>query len=44
MNTYKINFHGFAFVEADSEDEAREAFFDDGETYSEYEIDDCEVD
>ena len=43
MATYKIDFHGFAFVEADSEEEAREAFFNGDEEPGEYEIDDCEV-
>jgi hypothetical protein len=42
MATYRIDFHGFAFVEADSEEEARELFFQDEEEPGEYEIDNCE--
>ena len=44
MATYTIHFHGFAYVEADSEEEAKTAFFNDNEDYAEYEIDSCEED
>lgn len=34
---YKVNFNGFAYVEADSEDEAIEKFNCGDDTYCEYE-------
>ncbi len=36
---YKVNFNGFAYVEADSESEALEKFNCDDTIYSEYESD-----
>ena len=42
MATFRIEFHGWATVEADSPEEARTAFYNDEEDYSEYEIDSCE--
>ena len=43
MSTYRIDFHGYAYVEADSEEEAKELFFNGDEEPGEYEIDSCEV-
>ena len=42
MAEYRIRFHGWATVEADSEDEARKAFFNDEEDHSEYTVDSIE--
>ena len=39
MPEYYIEFHGHAWVDADSEEEARTAFYDDFEDVSEYVID-----
>lgn len=44
MATYTIHFHGFAYVEADSEEEAKTLFYNDDEDYAEYEIDSIEED
>lgn len=41
MATYIIKFHGVAYVEADSEEEAKQLFFDGEEEPAEYEIDSC---
>lgn len=43
MAEYKVNFSGFAFVEADSKEEAEQIFYDGGESCSEYQVDDVEV-
>ncbi len=40
MNKYKVSFHGFAYVEADTPEEAREAAEDGREDYMEREYDD----
>lgn len=42
MATYRINFHGYAFVEADSEEEARLYFYNGEEEPGEYTIDNVE--
>ncbi len=42
MPTYRIDFHGYAFVEADSEKEARDLFFADEEEPGEYSVDNIE--
>lgn len=39
MTEYKIYFTGFACVEADSEEEANQAFWNDETSYEEYDID-----
>lgn len=44
MATYTIEFHGFAYVEAESEEEAKNLFYSDEEDYAEYEIDSCKED
>lgn len=44
MATFTLTFHGFAYVEAESEEEAKAAFFNDEEDYAEYTIDKCEED
>lgn len=35
MNKYKVDFEGFAYVEADNENEAKNRFFDEEIIYSE---------
>lgn len=42
MATYRIDFHGYAFVEADSEEEAKDEFFAGNEEPGEYTIEECE--
>ena len=42
MAKYKVSFSGFAYVEADNEDEAREALEDGLEIYSEFSLDSVE--
>ena len=44
MKHYRIKFSGFAFVEAESPDEAMHKFWDDEEGYSELSITSCEED
>ena len=44
MSKYKVNFHGFAYVEADDEDEAREKAEDGIYAYAEWESEVNEVD
>lgn len=44
MATYTITFHGFAYVEAENEEEAKKLFYSDEEDYAEYEIDSCQED
>lgn len=44
MAEYFIKFHGTAWVEADSEEEAKAAFYEDFEDVSEYVIDSVEED
>ena len=39
---FKVNFTGFAYVEADSEDEAIDKFNSGDEVYKEYEADSAE--
>ena len=39
---YKVNFSGFAYVEADSKDEAEECFYDDEFAYKAYSVDSIE--
>ena len=40
--TYKVSYHGYAFVEADSEEEAKEMCLDGDTGYEECEITDVE--
>lgn len=42
MNKYKIEFRGYAYVEADSEEEAKEKFYDDDFIYKDDVIDNTE--
>lgn len=42
MKQYRINFSGFAFVEANGPEEAQAKFWDDEEGYSELSITSCE--
>ena len=42
MTKYKVNYSGFAYVEADSEEEAKELFYDGEEIYKEWEVTDVE--
>lgn len=42
MAKYKITFSGFAYVEAEDEDEAREAFDDDDFAFMETRVDSVE--
>ena len=44
MPHYIIDFSGFAFVEAESKEEAKKKFWEDEEGYSEFYIDSCEED
>lgn len=44
MSQYKIKFSGFAFIEAESAEEARKKFWENEEGYSEFYIDSCEED
>lgn len=44
MAQYEIRFHGVAYVEADSDEEARQAFLNDEGADSEYTIDSCTED
>lgn len=39
---YKVNFSGFAYIEADSEEEAKDKYHDDNCVYVEANIDDVE--
>lgn len=39
---YRVSFSGFAYVEADSAEEAEELYFDGGEIYEEYEVTEIE--
>lgn len=41
MATYTIKFHGVAYVEAESEEEAKELFYNGEEDPAEYTIDSC---
>ena len=43
MNAYKIKFHGYAVVQADSPEEAEDLFFGDGLVeFEQYEVDEVE--
>lgn len=42
MAKYKVNYSGFAYVEADSEEEAKELFESEDEIYKECEVTDVE--
>ena len=44
MPEYRIEFHGVAWAEADSEEEARSYFYEDYESTAEYTIDSVEED
>lgn len=44
MKQFKIRFSGFAFVEAESAEEAMKKFWDNEEGYSELDVDSCEED
>lgn len=44
MKQFKVRFDGFAFVEAESPDEAMQKFWDNEEGYSELQIVSCEED
>lgn len=39
MATFTIHFHGIVYVEAETEEEAKELFFNDEEDSAEYEVD-----
>lgn len=39
MPKYKVCFSGFAYVEADSEEEAEDTFYSDNCEFEEYEVD-----
>ena len=43
MTTYKVEFRGYALVEADNDEEAKELFFDDECEIIEIEIDNIAV-
>jgi uncharacterized lipoprotein YehR (DUF1307 family) len=42
MARYKVSFSGFAYVEADDKEEAKDMFQDDEEMYKETDIDNVE--
>ena len=42
MGKFRVSFSGFAFVEADSAEEAEELFYDDMEVLSEYEVEEVQ--